>query len=71
MWEMAGIQDASTLLSDLGFEMSHVNTGDLINVLLDELKSHHDEPHDKIVATHIKLLKCTLCLFQEQNRHLS
>lgn len=70
MWEMAGVHDASALLSDLGYDMSHVNLSELTSTLLEELKSQVDEPRDRVVTTHIKLLKCAVCLFQEETRHL-
>lgn len=71
MWEVAGVPDAATLLSDLGFTSSDVSLTELINVLCDELKSLRDESDNRVMGTHISLLKATLVLYQEEVRSLN
>lgn len=70
MWEIAGISDATTLLSDLGFTSSEIRLTDLTTVLCEELKNLRDEPDNAVTATHISLLKGALTLYQEEVRSM-
>lgn len=68
MWEVAGVSDAATLLSDLGFTGDDVRLTDLITVICEELKNLRDEPDNAITVTHAGLLKGALTLYQEEVR---
>ncbi|XP_012266404.2 blastoderm-specific protein 25D isoform X2 [Athalia rosae] len=71
MWEVAGVPDAATLLSDLGFTSPDVSLTELTNILCEELKSLRDESDNRVMGTHISLLKAALVLYQEEVRSLN
>lgn len=71
MWEVAGVPDAATLLSELGFTSADVSLTDLTNVLCEELKGLRDESDNRVMVTHISLLKAALVLYQEEVRSLN
>ena len=68
MWEVAGVSDAATLLSDLGFTTTEIRLTDLTTVLCEELKNLRDEPDNVVSSTHMRLLKGALTLYQEEVR---
>ncbi|XP_046733917.1 blastoderm-specific protein 25D isoform X2 [Diprion similis] len=71
MWEVAGVPDAATFLSELGFTSPDISLTELTNVLCEELKSLRDESDNRVMGTHISLLKGTLVLYQEEVRSLN
>ncbi|XP_046466245.1 ninein homolog isoform X1 [Neodiprion pinetum] len=71
MWEVAGVPDAATFLSELGFTSPDISLTELTNVLCEELKSLRDESDNRVMGTHISLLKGALVLYQEEVRSLN
>ncbi|XP_015186870.1 PREDICTED: ninein [Polistes dominula] len=71
MWKMAGISDAASLLSDLGYNTSSINLNDLVTTLCDELKSLNDSIINTDIQPHISLLKGVLILYKEELRNLN
>lgn len=70
MWEVAGVLEAGTLLSELGFTGSELSLTELTNVLCEELKGLRDESDNRVMGTHISFLKAALVLYQEEVRSL-
>ncbi|XP_047356488.1 uncharacterized protein LOC124951724 [Vespa velutina] len=71
MWKMAGISDAASLLSDLGYNSSSINLSDLVTTLCDELKSLNDSIINTDIQPHISLLKGVFLLYKEELRNLN
>ncbi|XP_024937732.1 blastoderm-specific protein 25D isoform X2 [Cephus cinctus] len=71
MWEVAGVHEATTLLSDLGFTSPDVSLTELTNVLCEELKNLRDESDNRVMGTHVSLLKAALVIYQEEVRSLN
>ncbi|KAK2576480.1 hypothetical protein KPH14_005810 [Odynerus spinipes] len=71
MWKIAGISDAASLLSDLGYSTSDINLNDLATTLCDELKSLNDSIINTDIQSHISLLKGVLILYKEELRNLN
>lgn len=67
---MAGISDAASLLSDLGYNLSSINLSDLVTTLCDELKSLNDSIINTDIQPHISLLKGVFLLYKEELRNL-
>ncbi|KAI4478785.1 hypothetical protein M0804_011531 [Polistes exclamans] len=71
MWKMAGISDAASLLSDLGYNTSSINLNDLVSTLCEELKGLNDSIINTDIQPHISLLKGVLILYKEELRNLN